>query len=152
MYATCAHTHTHFYHPSYTTTAINLSTHLLVNFSEWKCGIDKAHVKINIYTGKYIYECMCTSSTRVTKEPFALMTKAKTPERPERSLKKKQKTNIYNLSGCAHRQTLQPSDETWSTFTWKHKQLLCFPLQVSVLLVSSSIVHIPKTKTLKPNS
>lgn len=54
MYATYAHTHahTHFYQPSYHTTAINLSTHLLVNFSEWKCGIDRAHIEINIHAGK----------------------------------------------------------------------------------------------------
>lgn len=51
---------------------------------------------------------MCTSSTSVTKYLFALATQAKTTERLERSPKD---MNIYNLSGCAHQQIPQQSDD-----------------------------------------
>lgn len=66
MYTT--HTRTHFFFNVFPTTQLLrpcIFSKCLVRFSEWKCGIDKAHFKIDIYTRKYIYECMCTSSAIV---------------------------------------------------------------------------------------
>lgn len=84
--------------------AISLG-YLLVRFSKWKCGTDEAHFKIKIYTGKYIYECVCISSTTVTEQLSA--------QQPYQGQQKGQnlalKTKIFTTYQDVH--FSQPSDK-----------------------------------------
>lgn len=145
------HTHSHVLHAP-TTQRLQRSTSanvFLFISASGSVGLTKLTSRLISIQEKYIYECMCLSSMIVTKQLFALTAKSKTTERLECSPKN---TKIFTTYQDVH--FPQPHDNTWLTFTWKLQQVLLFTdfFVLSVLLVSSFIVHIPKPDTLKPDS